>query len=899
MKTINNWLFSGLLFFVVSSVFSQGKITGTITDGQGSLPGANVVVKGMNTGVAADFDGTFSINTSAPSGELVISFIGFEPKIIKFSVVNGATKNLGTIVLAENSNRLNEIVVKSSVIDVAKDRKTPVAVSTIKASEIQEKLGSQEFPEILVNTPSVYATKGGGGFGDSRINIRGFDQKNVAVMINGVPVNDMENSSVYWSNWAGISDVTSAMQVQRGLGSSKLAISSVGGTINVITKTSEMKEGGTVGVTSGNDNYLKVQAAYNTGLMKNGLSASILLSSTTGDGYVDGTEFEGKNYFIALGYKINEKHDIQFTFTGAPQWHNQRYSFLKVSDYIKYGSNGEPNIKYNSDWGYKDGKEYSFARNFYSKPVASVNWDYKINDKTKLSTVVYGSWGRGGGTGYVGSSPYKAAKTADGLLQVDEFVKYNTGQANTVGTIATPFLTPTGGQYIADSKNGYIRKSSINSHNWYGAVIDLNKKLSETFTLDFGIDARTYTGFHFNNLNDLLGADGYLDKTDINNPSRTLSTTYAPTPSLNPFTNVKNQEKIAYNNTGKVNWLGAFTQLEYSKDNLSAFIQGAVSQQGFKKEDPFTYLLSDPLVATDYKKIIGGNIKGGANYNFDRQNNLFVNSGFYSKQPFFNAVYPNKKSVVAENLVNEKVFAVEGGYGYTSSKFNAKVNLYYTSWKDQNVRKNDATPGNVGGYFDFIGINEVHTGVELEMNAKPMPKLSLNAMLSIGNWEYKGNAVSNRYDQNNDPVAGQSDQVLYLEKVKVGDAAQTTASLGFKYEVFSRFDVDANYRVADKLFAAISPGNFTSADNKGALELPSYGLMDAGISYKLLLGSTRNSSLNFRFNMNNVLDEIYIAESKSNNFATPTSVTYKGIDVSNNVYFGFGRTWNFGVRYNF
>ena len=63
-------------------------------------------------------------------------------------------------------------------------------------------------------------------------------------MINGVPVNDMENASVYWSNWAGLSDVTSAMQVQRGLGSSKLAIASVGGTINVITKSSDMKEVG-------------------------------------------------------------------------------------------------------------------------------------------------------------------------------------------------------------------------------------------------------------------------------------------------------------------------------------------------------------------------------------------------------------------------------------------------------------------------------------------------------------------------------------------------------------------------------------------------------------------------------------------------------------------------------
>nr|WP_173851202.1 TonB-dependent receptor [Flavobacterium sp. 28A] len=895
MKTMKNWLFSGFMFLIAVSAFSQGKVTGTVTDGQGSLPGANVAMKGSKVGVSADFDGKFSINSTTGTGELVISFIGYENKIIKFSVADGGTVNLGFIVLKSNSNELSEIIVKSSVVDVAKDRKTPVAVSTIKASEIQEKLGSQEFPEILANTPSVYATKSGGGFGDSRINIRGFDQNNIAVMINGVPVNDMENNSVYWSNWAGLSDVTSAMQVQRGLGSSKLAISSVGGTINVITRTSDMKEGGSIGITSGNDAYLKVQGAYNTGVMANGLSASILLSSTTGDGYIDGTKFEGKNYFIAFGYKANEKHDFQFTFTGAPQWHNQRSSYLKISDYSKYSADGGLDTKYNSDWGYKGGKEYSYSRNFYSKPVASINWDYKINDITKLSTVLYGSWGRGGGTGALGKSPYSTTRTADGLLQFDELVKYNTGQVNTLGATS---LTPTGGQYIANSKDGYVRRASINSHNWYGAVINLNNKLSETLTLDLGIDARTYTGFHFRNISDLLGADGYLDNSDINNPNRTLNKTYDSSASLNPFSNVKDQEKIVYNNNGKVTWLGVFTQLEYSKDNISAFLQGAVSQQGFKKEDPFTYLTTDPLYATDYKNIIGGNIKGGLNYNIDDKNNVFVNSGFYSKQPNFSSVYRNNKSIVADNLVNEKVVGLEAGYGFRTSKFNATLNVYYTSWKDRFQRLSDPDfTNNRYGYYEANGVNEVHTGVELEMTAKPLPKLSFTAMISVGNWKYNGNAKFDRFDSNN---AKFESGELFLDDVKVGDAAQTTASLGAKYEIFEGFSIDANYRIANELFASIDPATYLTADNQGTLELPSYGLMDAGLSYKLPLGSKNKNSINFRFNMNNVLNETYIAESKTNIFVTDaTTPTYDGIATDNKVWFGFGRTWNFSVRYNF
>lgn len=202
MKKITFNLFSIMFLLMATAVFSQGKVKGTVLDNElkGALPGVNVLVKGSTSGASTDMDGKFILNTTAASGQVVISYVGFQTQTVNFKVSKGETVDLGTIKLVSNSNELEDVVIKSSVIDVAKDRKTPVAVSTIRASEIQQKLGNQEFPEILANTPSVYATKSGGGFGDSRVNIRGFDQRNIAVMINGVPVNDMENSAVYWSN---------------------------------------------------------------------------------------------------------------------------------------------------------------------------------------------------------------------------------------------------------------------------------------------------------------------------------------------------------------------------------------------------------------------------------------------------------------------------------------------------------------------------------------------------------------------------------------------------------------------------------------------------------------------------------------------------------------------------
>ena len=749
-------------------------------------------------------------------------------------------------------------------------------------------------------------------------------------MVNGVPVNDMENSSVYWSNWAGLSDVTSAMQVQRGLGSSKLAISSVGGTINVVTKTSDMAEGGSFASSFGNANYLKVQGSYNTGLMKNGFSASVLLSSTQGDGYIDGTQFEGQNYYLAFGYKPNDKHDFQFSFTGAPQWHNQRSTWITIATYQKYGSADKPNTKYNSDWGTLNGEEFNMKRNFYHKPIGSLNWDYKINETTKLSTVLYGSWGRGGGTsgagGARGNNYLSAAfRTADGLVDYDKIVAWNSGQPITIGTTTYTRATSTspansipapytgfinssdtgsnkvGTATVINNTSGFSRTSSINSHDWYGGIVSLNKKLSKSFVLDFGLDARTYKGYHYTNINSLLGAGAFLNNNDVNNPNRVLMETYSASPSKNPFASADSKEKISFYNIGNVRWYGAFTQLEYSRDNLTAFLQAAISQQGFQRVDEFKYLTSNPLSETDYENILGGNVKGGANYNINEQHNVFVNAGYYSKQPFFNAVYPNNQSVVNGNLVNETIIGYEAGYGFRSRIFTVNVNLYSTQWKDRYQRSSDNVADNVGGYYDFSGITEVHTGVEVEGRARVTDKFRVNAMFSYGDWRYKGNSISNRYDVNNNPIAGGTSTTLYLDKVKVGDAAQMTASLGASYEVLTRVTLDANYNFNDKLYAIISPANFSKADNRGSLELPSYGLLDAGFSYKIFVDKKRGDSFDLRLNVNNVLDEVYIAESKSNIFAqdVPTVPTYKGIATTNQVYFGFGRTWNFSLRYNF
>ena len=210
---------------------SQNVVKGYVRDAETDEPlvGVSVQIEGTLSGTQTGLNGEYSLQVEG-NKTLIFSYVGYETRLIEAS-----DATVADVKLKSTTIELKDVTVTSQI---AIQRKTPVAVSNISFETIEEKLGNAEFPEVLKSTPGVYATKSGGGYGDSKINMRGFKSENIAVMVNGVPVNDMEWGGVYWSNWAGLSDVTRTMQTQRGLGASKVSSPSVGGSINIRFKIS-------------------------------------------------------------------------------------------------------------------------------------------------------------------------------------------------------------------------------------------------------------------------------------------------------------------------------------------------------------------------------------------------------------------------------------------------------------------------------------------------------------------------------------------------------------------------------------------------------------------------------------------------------------------------------------
>lgn len=893
----------GLMLLLAAQTFAQSQVNGTVVDGDDNLPiiGAAVMVGGTTNGTITDVNGKFSLKVESTPTTIQISYLGYDAKDVS---VKQAGEKLGIIKLEPSSVGLADVTIKSSV---AVARKTPVAMSSLDASIIEEKLGTQEFPEVLKSTPGVYATKQGGGYGDSRINMRGFSAANIAVMVNGVPVNDMEWGGIYWSNWMGLMDVMRNMQTQRGIGASKISAPSVGGSINMVTKSIEAKQGGSIYYTVGNDGYNKMLFTASTGMNKNGWALTVLGAKTWGNGYVQGTEFEGYNYFINIAKRLGDNHQLSLTATGAPQWHNQRsnYDGLTIVEWqkMKKYMNGESEYKYNATYGFgKNGVRKVSNRNVYHKPQISLNHQWQIDSKSSLSTVLYMSIGRGYGNSGQGINSTLASGwygSSNGLL--------NTTYRNEDGTFAFDKIQDLNEQ--SDHGSEMVMSISKNFHNWYGLLSTYSNEINENLNVSGGVDFRYYKGVHTNEISDLYNGDYYNDlryranvKAENNAAAADANWKYEKL----GIGDVVYRDYDGYTVQG-----GLFAQAEYTIDNINAFVSGSVSNTNYWRYDRFYY--DKDHAESDKVNFWGYTIKGGANYNIDENHNVFANVGYISRAPFFSGgafLSSTVSNTTNKDAVNEKILSFEAGYGFQSSIFSANVNAYFTKWMDKTMsRTGDLTKNQVvvDRYsINMEGVDARHMGVEVDMKAHLTDWVDLTGMLSLGDWVWDSNAVGYFYNSAGQPIKNGAGDLaqgaksedhatmkLNLDKVKVGGSAQTTAALGAKFKPMKGLNVGVDYNLYARNYA---DWNLSSNDivinsvkaYSSPWRIPSANTFDANASYHFKLGNVRSV---ISGNVNNVFDQEYIVDATDGGDGS-WQKAYK-------IFYGFGRTFSVKLKLNF
>ena len=893
-----------LAFALPLSAQQRGTVTGTVTAEGAGVVGARVVLSHTETGAQygglTAAAGRYTV-AGVPAGtyNVAINMIGFNADDEEVSVMSGETTT-HDVAMTPSALSLGGLEV---LAERAEARKTPVAFTDISKTQIQAQLGSRDLPLVLSVAPSVYSTVQGGGAGDARVNVRGFSQRNTAVMINGVPVNDMENGWVYWSNWDGLGDAATSIQLQRGLSAINLATPSIGGTLNVITDPSSRNPGYNLKQEFGSGNFLKTTMTALTGPVGDfALTASV--ARKTGDGIIDGTWTDAWSFYIASQYKMGDRNRLEFYALGAPQRHGQnRYKLniatlnrdfaASLADYDRAALDhfaNEAGRFWNPNFNGVDpsysGRQFTstgpgsgvFSRhsrnflnereNYFHKPQVNLNWYSNLGSGLTANTVAYYSGGKGGGTGAFGS------------LRWDR--TYNQRFADWNATIDRNSSSSTG--------SFGILRNSVNNQDTWGFITRLHKEFGGDLNTELGIDWRTATIEHYREVRDLLGGD-YFNGCFRGNCHSDFWTEADANRGLG--------DKIVYHNENDVNWLGVHMQAEKSSPAGSFYGMIGWSRNLYDFTDFFTKGPGGGPLELSSGGLTGYQVKGGAVRNMGPEWSVYGNAGVVSKVPIFDGAIDDNNGLLIDNPKNETFLSFEAGTRFRSlnRKFSLDANLYFTQWNDRTSRRfvEDFFGEGNDAVIRMLGMDARHMGAELEAAFQPSDFMRFDGALSWGDWKHTDN-IQGSYS--NDDRTVTEEYTFFVKDLYVGDAPQFQMAYALSLFPSGGLYVRFQGKTFGKHYANWDPFSRTTDDDAGVQSWrpPGYSVFDFHASYRLSDEASAPFGGNVRLFIHgyNMFDAIYIQDATDNGFNGYGERNHKADDAE--VYLGYPRNFNFGFQ---
>lgn len=253
-----------LLIFLICccsySVIAQtGGVRGNILTSDG-VPAEfiNIVVKGTSKGTVSNDKGYFEIkNIQTGKIVLVVSFVGLEKKEIPIEIKEGQTILLSDIVLAENKQRLDEVIISGSKgykIDQLSNSlrlltpilETPQNIQVVTGKIIGDQQSLDMLESVSRNVSGVQMIEHWGNF--ARVNMRGFK---IPAFRNGM------NVDLPWGPLAEDMSIVERIEFVKGPAGFMISSGEPGGLYNVVTKKPVPDQQNEVSITAGSFNTLR------------------------------------------------------------------------------------------------------------------------------------------------------------------------------------------------------------------------------------------------------------------------------------------------------------------------------------------------------------------------------------------------------------------------------------------------------------------------------------------------------------------------------------------------------------------------------------------------------------------------------------------------------------------
>ncbi|MDD2322572.1 MAG: TonB-dependent receptor plug domain-containing protein [Bacteroidales bacterium] len=689
--------------------------------------------------------------------------------------------------------------------DTAKPKQADIPVITISASELEEDEQSQDISGLLSASDDIFVSTAGYTFGSARFRIRGYDSEYTTVMINGVPMNDMETGRAYWSSWGGLNDATRNQVVQTGIADQMNSFGGIGGSTDIITRASQYAPTKKITYSMANRSYRnRMMFLYATGEMENGWSVAASGSRRWAqEGYVSGTFYDAWGYFLSVEKRFSAKHSIGFLALGAPS----KSGRSNVSTQEAYDLSGDN--YYNSNWGWQDGKKRNARVSQYNQPIFMLSHYFNINDRSKLQSSLSYTFGRGGATAldwvetgdprpdYYKNLPSYFELIGDEMLYQSTLAEWENSEggpqlnwenmyfANRKYLKTVYNANGIEGNTVQGFRSKYIIEDRRNDKNDLGLNITYTSDVSSELDVAGGITVQRHKGRIFKEVVDLLGGDWYLDidKFADEEPNAILDVAQPDLNNPNHIAYVG--DVVGYDYIANVNKYKAWGIADYTWSSFDWFVAAEVSATSYWRTGNMRngHFPENSYGDSEKQQFLNMGAKTGLTWKINGRNYLVGNALFMTKAPEFRTAYisPRTRDQVVDNLQSESIVSGDISYLLRTPVIKARLTLYYTQFNNQTWARSfyhDEQKTFVN--YVMTGVDKRSAGAELGLEAKLSPTFTLTAMGNKGMFIYTSRPVVTIAQDNSAEVLAE-ERTVYLKNYYVGGGPQSVGSLGLKY----------------------------------------------------------------------------------------------------------------------
>jgi hypothetical protein len=828
----------GILFMLQSfAVFAQQQatVTGQVVDSKTQKALQNVVVTLQNTTLMklTDAEGKFVIDgVSSGNYLLEVKSNGFSTLIFPLEVTEGQILDLAVIVLEE------DITIEQQL-----------SLITLTENDLgDDNSGSETTSGLLQASRDVFEQTAAFNWGQARFRVRGFDNEYGTVMINGITMNKLYDGRPQWGNWGGLNDATRNQEFTTGSRPNDYTFGGSLGTQNINTRASFHRAGSRISFSGSNTNYNgRVMATHASGLNKNGWAYTFSASYRLADeAHFEGTDYDALSFLTSIEKKINDNHSINFTGIYAQ---NSRGKNSPNTEEV----NDIAGIRYNSYWGWQDGKKRNSRDKDLEEPIFILSHYWKINDNNRLNTNVAYQFGK------IGNSrlDFFKADNPDPTYYRNLPSYFTTLHTNGIhtpnleGAATAKFLDNRqinwDAMYYANTHNTldpgrsvYVLYEDRTDDKLFSANSIFTSNVSDNITLNAGAHYRKLRSENFQELLDLLGGDYFLDidpfflgseqQPDLNNPNR----------------QVREGDRYGYNYILHADVLEAFTQFKFTYDKFDFYLGQTYSHSQYQREGLYHNGIYPETSFGKSKKVLFENFgfKGGVTYKMTGRHMFDFNALHMTKAPTLRNTFPNARlnNAITKDLTSETISSLDASYIVRTPKFKGRLTGFYSKIQDATeigfffaeglgvvsneigANSNNSNSGNQFVAEIVRGLDKQNVGLEFGAEYQLTQTVKATAAVSYGQYIYSNNPNVSLNVDNEKGIFDLGE--AKMKNYRQPGMPQTAASLGLEYRSPKFWWVGANVNYLDNNYLDISAlmrtDNFFLDPNNSGLSYPDF-----------------------------------------------------------------------------